>query len=92
MVDNCEGPELLHAIWHALRDVTVLDPACGSGAFLFAALNILEPLYEACLERMEEFVADLDRSANRASPRRNSTIFGQSLTAWRSIRAAATSS
>ena len=30
--------------------------------FLFAALNILEPLYDACLERMEEFVAELDRS------------------------------
>ncbi|MGH3148274.1 MAG: Eco57I restriction-modification methylase domain-containing protein, partial [Rubrobacter sp.] len=34
----------------------VLDPACGSGAFLFAALNVLEPLYEACLERMQRFV------------------------------------
>jgi methylase of polypeptide subunit release factors len=33
----------------------VLDPTCGSGAFLFAALNILEPLYETCLQRMEEF-------------------------------------
>ncbi len=27
----------------------MLDPTCGSGAFLFAALNILKPLYEACL-------------------------------------------
>ena len=27
------------------------------GAFLFAALNILEPLYEACLDRMEGFLA-----------------------------------
>ena len=37
----------------------VLDPTCGSGAFLFAALNILEPLYEACLNRMEAFVTEL---------------------------------
>lgn len=36
--------------------LTILDPTCGSGAFLFAALNILEPLYETCLHRMEEFV------------------------------------
>jgi hypothetical protein len=36
----------------------VLDPTCGSGAFLFAALNILEPLYEACLGRMTEFLND----------------------------------
>lgn len=41
--------------YHALQNVTILDPTCGSGAFLFAALNILEPLYESCLDRMEEF-------------------------------------
>lgn len=41
--------------------VSVLDPTCGSGAFLFAALNILEPLYEACLDRMQEFLADQER-------------------------------
>ena len=40
----------------------MLDPTCGSGAFLFAALNILEPLYTACLEGMRGFVADLERS------------------------------
>ena len=36
----------------------MLDPTCGSGAFLFAALEILKPLYEACLDRMGGFVAD----------------------------------
>ena len=36
-----------------LRRVTILDPTCGSGAFLFAALNILEPLYEVCIDRMQ---------------------------------------
>jgi hypothetical protein len=36
-----------------LRRVTILDPTCGSGAFLFAALNILEPLYEICIDRMQ---------------------------------------
>lgn len=45
---------ILH-FYHALQGVTILDPTCGSGAFLFAALNILEPLYEACLDRMEEW-------------------------------------
>ena len=48
---------LVRHFYKALRDVTILDPTCGSGAFLFAALNILEPLYEACLDRMEEFHA-----------------------------------
>lgn len=54
-----EGPELLRAFWQAIEKVTVLDPTCGSGAFLFAALRILETLYSDCLERMERFVEDL---------------------------------
>ncbi|HDH34464.1 MAG TPA: SAM-dependent methyltransferase, partial [Nitrospirae bacterium] len=56
---NSEGPELLRAFYHAIEKVTVLDPTCGSGAFLFAALNILEPLYEACLDRMQIFVNEV---------------------------------
>jgi hypothetical protein len=68
MIENCEGPELLRAFWHAIEQVTILDPACGSGAFLFAALNILEPLYEACLDRMAAFVEELDRSPQKHRP------------------------
>lgn len=41
----------------ALTQVSILDPTCGSGAFLFAAMNILEPLYEICINRMIEFNA-----------------------------------
>jgi hypothetical protein len=63
---NSEGPDLLRAVWYAIQKVTVLDPTCGSGAFIFAALNILEPLYEICLDRMEAFVADDDRDRPRA--------------------------
>ncbi|BCB97071.1 hypothetical protein JZK55_19930 [Dissulfurispira thermophila] len=58
VIANCESPELLRAFWGAIRDITVLDPTCGSGAFLFTALNILEPLYESCLDRMEEMLKD----------------------------------
>ena len=47
---------ILH-FYKALQQVTILDPTCGSGAFLFAAMNILEPLYEVCIERMQEFHA-----------------------------------
>ncbi len=68
VVENCEGPELLRAFWRAIQEVRVLDPTCGSGAFLFAALNILEPLYEACLDRMELFLHDLDSSGEEHSP------------------------
>ena len=65
VIENCEGPELLRALWNAIEKITVLDPTCGSGAFLFAAVNILEPLYEACLDRMEAFVEDAERSGEK---------------------------
>lgn len=71
VIDTTTSPDLLRAVWHAIvgrvpeksnetfrHGISILDPTCGSGAFLFAALNILEPLYEACLERMEGFVED----------------------------------
>ena len=62
VITQSEGPELLRAFWRAMRGVSVLDPACGSGAFLFAALNLLEPLYTACLEGMQGFLDDLERT------------------------------
>ena len=68
VISQSEGPELLRASWHAMRDMSVLDPTCGSGAFLFAALNILEPLYTACLEGMRGFLDDLERSERPRSP------------------------
>lgn len=64
VIENCEGPELLRAFWKAITQITILDPTCGSGAFLFAALNILEPLYEACLDRMQVFLDEVASSHN----------------------------
>ena len=72
VIENSEGPELLRAFYHAIEKVTVLDPTCGSGAFLFAALNILEPLYEACLDRMEVFLNELERSGEKHRPEKYS--------------------
>jgi hypothetical protein len=81
VIESCEGPELLRAFWYSIAGrvpeksnenfqagVSILDPACGSGAFLFAALNILEPLYETCLIRMEAFFGDLERSGEKHRP------------------------
>ena len=82
VIDTCTGPDLLRAVWQAIvgrvpekanekfrHGITILDPTCGSGAFLFAALNVLEPLYEACLDRMEGFVEDARRLPSPASGR-----------------------
>jgi type I restriction-modification system DNA methylase subunit len=68
VIDTTDSPDVIRAFWKAINRVTVLDPTCGSGAFLFAALNILEPLYEACLERMEAFLAEHDRTALTPGP------------------------
>ena len=68
VIASSEGPELIRAFWKAINAVSVLDPTCGSGAFLFAALNILEPLYVACLEAMRGFLDDLERSNRKHHP------------------------
>jgi len=68
VIQYCEGPELLRAFWQSIKQIKILDPACGSGAFLFAALNILEPLYEACIDRMQVFVDELDSSGEKHHP------------------------
>ncbi len=68
VIENCEGPELLVAFWKAIESVTILDPTCGSGAFLFAALNILEPLYEASLERMRFFLEEWGDGGKKNHP------------------------
>ena len=68
VVQNCEGPDLLMAFWSAITSITVLDPTGGSGAFIFAALNILEPLYEACLDRMETFLAEWGAGGQKNYP------------------------
>ena len=54
-LNNTDDAKFIELFYAELQKVTILDPTCGSGAFLFAALNLLEPLYEVCIARMEEF-------------------------------------
>ena len=70
VIRGSEGPELVRAFYKAITQVSILDPTCGSGAFLFAALNLLEPIYTACLESMQGFLDDLRRSKRKHSPRK----------------------
>jgi hypothetical protein len=71
VIERCTDPVLLRAFWVVLagrlprkssekfrHGLSVLDPTCGSGAFLFAALQILKPLYQACLTAMSGLLAD----------------------------------
>ena len=69
-LEQTQDAKFIREFYKALCGITILDPTCGSGAFLFAALTILEPLYEVCISRMEAFY--------EANPRGN-TDFRQRL-------------
>ena len=71
ITENLALPELLRdymsqladageceAAFEVLRSLTVCDPTVGSGAFLFAAIDVLEPLYSEVLARAEEMEAE----------------------------------
>src|SRR5574344_1575302 len=55
LIGKTQNSHIVRHFYKALQEITILDPTCGSGAFLFAAMNILEPLYEVCIDRMQEF-------------------------------------
>lgn len=50
VIDGLDAPKDVITVWGILTDLKVIDPTCGSGAFLFAALKILLDLYDAVLE------------------------------------------
>lgn len=50
LLDALDTPEDVTSAWEVLTELRVIDPTCGSGAFLFAALNILHRLYSAAFE------------------------------------------
>ncbi|MBE3085352.1 MAG: Eco57I restriction-modification methylase domain-containing protein [Bacteroidetes bacterium] len=58
VIETTADADFIKHFYKALSSVTILDPTCGSGAFLFAAMNILELLYEACIHRMNGFVSE----------------------------------
>jgi hypothetical protein len=71
LIERCTDVALLKSFWFTLagrlprksnekfrHGLSVLDPTCGSGAFLFAALNILKPLYDATLRTLQAVRSD----------------------------------
>lgn len=47
-------PEHVAQVWRILVSLNILDPTCGSGAFLFSAMDVLEELYEVTIRRAAE--------------------------------------
>jgi len=50
VIDALDSPADVKTAWEVLSGLRIIDPTCGSGAFLFAALNRLRPLYSAVLD------------------------------------------
>jgi len=55
-----EAPSILYKAWNVLTALRVLDPTCGSGAFLLAAMKVLQDLYEAVFTAIEHHKATSD--------------------------------
>lgn len=80
VLETYDGSDLIVAFYRAIagripeksneefeQGLSALDPTCGSGAFLFAALNVLESLVEKCIERMRSFVEEADQHGRNAA-------------------------
>lgn len=50
VIDKIDSPQGVVVAWQVLTGLKIIDPTCGSGAFLFAALKILQVLYSATLD------------------------------------------
>ncbi len=57
VISTHQDLELLVTLFTELEQLTILDPTCGSGAFLYAALTTLQTLYMTCLQRMQVLLA-----------------------------------
>ncbi len=81
LIEGCTDVALLKSFWFNLagrlprrsnekfrHGLSVLDPTCGSGAFLFAALNILKPLYDATLRTLQAVRADAMMTGDTSHP------------------------
>ena len=81
LIERCTDVALLKSFWFNLagrlprksnekfrHGLSVLDPTCGSGAFLFAALGILKPLYDAALRTLQAVRTDALIAGEKSSP------------------------
>lgn len=68
LIADPSGPEVLRAFWRTLRDLRVLDPACGDGSRLMAVVRLLAGFQHACLDQMRIWIDEvrLERRSRRA--------------------------
>ncbi len=57
-LDNVSAEECRYLLFEVLPDLSILDPACGSGTFLLAALNMLLLVYSKLISKIADFHDD----------------------------------
>jgi len=62
LIEEADTLKRLNHLWQRMHDFTVLDPACGSGNFLYMAYRELKRLEARLFERMSEKSGRLDPS------------------------------
>ena len=65
VIHGLATPEDVSTAWREVTATTVIDPTCGSGAFLFAALDVLDETYAALLERARTLHDGADAAGKR---------------------------
>ena len=50
-IDKLDDADSVAKVFDLLTNLSVFDPTCGSGAFLFAALEVLEDLYDHLIDQ-----------------------------------------
>jgi hypothetical protein len=68
VISTHQDLDLLTTLFTELERLTILDPTCGSGAFLCAALATLQTLYTACLQRMQELAQGTGQGPTPSAP------------------------
>lgn len=53
--EKAKARALLHAFHQKLANLTVLDPACGSGNFLYVAYDLVKRLEQEVLSRLQDY-------------------------------------
>lgn len=88
-IESCGDPSILVKTWSQLVGLSILDPTCGSGAFLFAALELMEDAYLDILESLEphmgQGVKGLDELVAQAHLHANARYFVRKLTALNNL-------
>ncbi len=75
VISSIKSGEQFLKFWLSIKTMSIIDPTCGSGAFLFAALEVLEDIYGGMLDaarvlatgnpKIKEIVIDADNHPNR---------------------------